>query len=62
VLVKSMLEAIPMYWVSLTFITKGVLNKMRKLSLKFQDPVRRRALLGFLGKELLSLKSGRLGN
>ena len=35
VLFKSMLESIPVYRVSLSFITKGVLEHLRKLSFKF---------------------------
>ena len=35
VLFKSMLESIPVYRVSLSFITKGVLEHVRKLSFKF---------------------------
>ena len=35
VLFKSMLESIPVYRVSLSFITKGVLEHLRKLSFNF---------------------------
>lgn len=35
VLIKSVLEAIPVYWVSSTFIPKGILEKVRKMSFKF---------------------------
>ena len=35
VLFKSMLESIPVYRVSIFFITKGVLEHVRKLSFKF---------------------------
>jgi hypothetical protein len=31
VLIKSVLEAIPVYWMSLAWIPKGTLDKMRKL-------------------------------
>ena len=34
-LVKLALEEIPLYWVSLTFISKGVLDMTRKLCFKF---------------------------
>jgi hypothetical protein len=35
VLVKSVLEAIPVYWMSLSWIPKGILNAARKLTSKF---------------------------
>jgi hypothetical protein len=35
VLVKSVLEAIPVYWMSLSWIPKGILDAARKLSSKF---------------------------
>jgi len=35
VLVKSVLEAIPVYWMSLSWIPKGILEATRKLSSKF---------------------------
>eukprot|EP01018_Ginkgo_biloba_P023075 Gb_32325 [translate_table: standard] len=38
ILVKSILEAIPVYWLSLTLIPKGVLDKIRKLSFRFLWP------------------------
>jgi hypothetical protein len=34
-LVKSVLEAIPVYWMSLSWIPKGILNAARKLTSKF---------------------------
>jgi hypothetical protein len=34
-LLKSVLEAIPMYWMSLTWIPKGVLEEIRSLSYRF---------------------------
>jgi hypothetical protein len=35
VLVKSVLEAIPVYWMSLSWIPKGILEATRKLTFKF---------------------------
>jgi len=35
VLVKSVLEEIPVYWMSLAWIVKGILEKARKLCFKF---------------------------
>jgi hypothetical protein len=35
VLVKSVLEVIPVYWMSLAWIPKGIMEKIRKLCLKF---------------------------
>ena len=32
VLIKSVLEAIPVYWMSLSWIPKGILEKVRKMS------------------------------
>jgi hypothetical protein len=32
---KSVLEAIPVYWISLAFTPKGVLDKLRQISLQF---------------------------
>jgi hypothetical protein len=34
-MVKSILEAIPLYWLSMTWIPKGTLEKIRKLCFKF---------------------------
>jgi hypothetical protein len=35
VLIKSVLEAIPVYWMSLSWIPKGILEKARKLSFSY---------------------------
>jgi hypothetical protein len=35
VLVKSVLEAIPVYWMSLSWIPKGILEAARKLTFRF---------------------------
>eukprot|EP01018_Ginkgo_biloba_P039380 Gb_12932 [translate_table: standard] len=35
VLVKSVLEALPVYWMSLSWIPQGILDQMRKISFRF---------------------------
>ena len=35
VLIKSLLEAIPVYWMSLSWIPKGILEKARKMSFSY---------------------------
>jgi hypothetical protein len=35
ILIKEILEAIPVYWISLACVLKGILDKIRKLRYKF---------------------------
>jgi hypothetical protein len=35
ILLKSVLEAIPVYWITLSWVPKGILNKIRQLSFQF---------------------------
>jgi hypothetical protein len=64
VLVKVVLEAIPVYWMSLAWIPKGVLELIRILCYRFiwlGDQVKKCIALGFLEKNCSSKGSRGLG-
>jgi hypothetical protein len=64
ILVKSVLEDIPIYWVSLDFILKGVLEMIRRINFRFlwsRDSKKKGDSLGKMEKYYISKRDGWMG-